>query len=300
VIGRPSAGTKRMMAYPSQSQFRAILRGTCGVFLGIVVGLLVSDALQTGAGYAFPEEQARDTWQRFVWGEHYGLRVLSSLVATAAGCWVAGLVARSRGFVIGALAALPTACIWGFLAYARWKGTVTIGGTLYDTAVSSGHKWGATLLALATIPVAAVAGRIGSDLSGSAADAFDRRRHALLGVSWYHWLWGVLLVNAILVQTGWIVAYALRWFAPQVLVGGVIAGSLASVFLMGILATLGITANGLVHAYRVLAGFEPAERGVTRSVLKYGVGLPVLAIALQEALVASHFGLARLLRMMTG
>ena len=37
-----------------------------------------------------------------------------------------------------------------------------------------------TLLALTTFPIAAVAGGIGSDLSRSAADAFDRRRHALL------------------------------------------------------------------------------------------------------------------------
>src|SRR5437667_4780113 len=135
------------MAYSTESPFRAILRGPCGTCLGIVVGLLVSDALQTGAAYAFPEEQARDTWQRFLWGEHYGLRVLSSLVATAAGGSVAGLVARRRGFLVGALAAVPTVFIWSFLAYARWKGTVTIGSTLYDTAASRGHTWAATVLA---------------------------------------------------------------------------------------------------------------------------------------------------------
>lgn len=299
-MAKVATSTERTVAYASESHFRTILRGTCAALLGVVVGLLVSDALQSGMAYAFPEEQARDTWQRFLWGEHYGLRVLSSFLATAMGGWVAGLVARRNGFVVGNLSALPTACMWGFLAYARWKGTVTMGGTLYDTAVSSGHKWAATILALATFPIAGVAGGVGSELGGRVAGAFDRRRHTLLGVSWYHWLWGVFLVNVIIVESGWIVAYAFRWFIPQVLVGSVITRALGGFFLMGMLATLGVTANGLSRAYRVLAGFEPAESGVARSVIKYGVGLPALAVVIQEALVASHFGLARLLRTMTG
>jgi hypothetical protein len=263
------------------------------------VGILVADALQTGTAYAFPEENALDTWQRFLWGEHYGLRVMSSLLATAAGSWIAGLVARRKGFTIGCVSALPTACVWAFLAYARWKGTLIIGDAEYDSAASVGQMWGAILLAVVSLPVAGIVGGMGSNLGRSAAGTFDGHRHAFLGISWYHCLWSFFFLNIVVIQTGWSVAYASRWFVPQVLVGGIVPRILASFFFVAMFATLTLTAKGLARAYRTLAGFEAAESSVARTVLGYGVGLPVLAFLLQEVLGASHFGLAHLLRAAT-
>jgi hypothetical protein len=295
------------MVHASQSTFRAVLRGACGACLGIVVGLTVSDALQSGAAYAFPEEQWGGLGQRFLWGEHYGLRVLSSLLATAAGAWIAGLVGRRNGFLVGAISAVPTACVWAFLAYARWEGTLTISGTEYEAAASVGQRWAAVLLTVASVPVAGVVGRMGATLGKKAADVFDRHRHALLGLKWYHWLWGLFLVNFMIVQVGWIVAYACRcrWFIPQILLGSDaliyehklnVPTLLVIVFLVAILGTLILTVKSLGRVYRVLAGFEVAESSVGRTVLKYGVGVPLLALIFLEALVAAHFGLGRLLQ----
>ncbi len=252
---------------------------------GIIATLLTSGAFQAGAQFSFRQVEAVETWRLLLWGEHYVLVVLASLLSTALGAYIAGLVARRKGGMVGVILAIPKTLAWGFLLYL----SISSG-----RQVSLGNKIAATLLTLLSIPCACIAAPVGAQAGQSLANHFDGRPYTLLGIKWYHYLWIPFALNIILVQTASVLIYTSGWVVISWTEGpfSIIPG----IFLLGIYATLVLTANGVRKAYRILAGLDyiPSVKARALNVLKFGCGWPLLAGAIQSGIALLHWGLAKL------
>ena len=265
--------------------WRSVARLVGAVVSGVLAGAMMSSAIMGGAEYYYSNENPDANWGLLFWGEHWLLRGFASITAAIWGSFIAGVIARSRGGVIAILAAAPAALIWAVGAVWAWQSTAD-------------HALPNLLLAPAlTLLLPCIAYKVGeasAPFGKSAARHFDSRPRTLLGIRWVHYLWISAVVNALAMQTAWIVIYGAGWLRASFALGPNFLGVVPGLFLMGILGTLALTLNGLARAYGILAGFAVVQRGSGRAVIKHACGWPLLAILLQQAIVGVHYLLSRL------
>lgn len=262
-------------------------RFSLAVLAGIVAGVLISGAVEQGAAYMHQTENPWETWGILFWGDHHVLRFVASIVATVGGAFIAGVIARSRGQLAGALSTTPTAVIWAVGSYLA----------LTAPGVAIGTKIVGVLAAVATIPAALPAGEAGAKTGIIFGPHFDSRPGTLLGIKWFHYLWIPILINLVVMQTAWILLYAAGWLKLAWAAGSSLWGIIPSIFLAAIYGTLWLTATGFYRAYVVLAALAevPTAAGRALEVLKYGVGFPILAAILQGVIALLHYALGRLI-----
>ena len=167
----------------------------------------------------------------------------------------------------------------------------------FEVDISIGNKLAASLLVLTIIPFACYGGLAGEEAGKMFGEHFDSRNYTLLGIKWYHYLWLPIVIQLLLVQTAWACLYAFEWFRNTWRAGMSLLSIVPSLFAFAILWTISITFDGVIRAYKILSGVEKVPLGRSRAfqVLKYGLGLPLLAAALQAGISLLHYGLAKLL-----
>ncbi len=273
------------------------VRYLCGVVGGVISGFLLSMAIVKGTEHTYIEELLfTDTWGVLFWGEHYIIRMIWSLTATAGGALVAGLIARRRGLIIGLVTGVPTILVWLY-AVVLWVFEIAADSGLDYSLMSLGNKVVSILIPLLTVPISAVFGRMGETLAGEHSHHFDARKCSFLGVKWYHHLWIWIVLYFYVIQTAWIINYGFDWYRMSSGVFFVWDNILPSICLMVIIMTLGLTFDGVAKAYDRLTDYQRdyGKRETIKGVLLYGFGFPMLAMIAQQLIVLIYFGINYLL-----
>jgi hypothetical protein len=261
------------------------------VWCGMVAGILLPNSVQVGVRWMISGEPE---WSSVFWGEHWILRPVVSVLAALGGGFVAGAIARRSGRTVAVLGALPAFLIWAWAAISAWQEELLfMGGSQY---FSIGNKLAATVIVVALLPAAAVAGNAGQEIGVQFGQHFDSRPKTLLGVKWYHYIWLPFLIHLILAQISWAGLYAFEWLKMVWRSGPSMSSLIPTAFALALWGTFYILLTGVLKAYRVLAGFDETHSkfGAAKQVLKYGVGAPLLALIMQIGIMFLHAALIRM------
>lgn len=101
--------------------------------------------------------------------------------ATAAAAFLAGIIARRRGALIGQLSMLPSRAWWAFLCYIGWFHRSPFSQDPMRQ-VPLGYRLTFTLLSIVSLPIASWAGSWGGRYGEANGEHYDARRKALLGI----------------------------------------------------------------------------------------------------------------------
>jgi hypothetical protein len=273
-----------------------LLRRIGGAIFGTFIGALLSTAFSTGLFYHFASEPNVQRWGLFLWGEHWAVRVVASLAATLCAGYAAGVIARRHGQPTATFAALPGTLGWLAIAILSWRGHANIFGEDLDFHASIGNKLAASILALITIPLSAWAGRGGEQDGQRYGRHFDSRRHAILGIRWYHYFWLPFFTYIWFAQAGWAAFYGFNFLKVMWKTDFGLLSLVPAFFMIGIFYSLHLMCNGAGKAYAVLSGTEsmPEVKNRAWSVLKHGFGSLILAVAIQFVLLFIFLSLAKL------
>ena len=150
---------------PVDAKHGRISRAVAAVICGVVAGVLIPGGLANGCLFYFPEERNAGTAWRFLWGEHWAIRVLASWVSAIGAGFIAGMVARQRGQIWAGIAALPSTLCWLAIAVIGWMQKVPFFPDRFQVETSIGNKLAASLLVLTIIPLACYGGAAGEEES---------------------------------------------------------------------------------------------------------------------------------------
>jgi len=158
------------------------MRTLGAALLGAFIGILVSLAASHGFESEFPEVDL-NRWSVLIWGEHWLLRMIVSLLSTATGGFIIGIASRDPKLA-STLSALPTVAL--FLG----PPILYLLNTDSFEPLSLGWWFTFLIVALLSIPAARWGAAIGFSVRSSNNDLFDRR-HRFLGLHWsaYSWIW---------------------------------------------------------------------------------------------------------------
>jgi hypothetical protein len=294
-FGEADFGTDQGLSSPSalhRDRHTGVPRYVGATLLGILVGPLLVGSLQVGVGWAVGDQSSAD-WDVLRWGDHWVWRAVASGVATAAAGFLAGMVARRRGARVAIVCTLPTAAYWALVAWIGWTGHVPFSGT--ESYLPLGYRIVATILALASLPLAGAAGAEGAGYGRANSEHFDARRATLLGVRWYHFLWLPFLIHAMGLIAAFGAVYGFQWLVLSLRNGFSLLAIIPTIFYVAMLMTLQLLGIGAFRTYEALAGFTDATRKpVWRQVVKYGFGYTALTALAQGAVTLVHYGLAAL------
>jgi len=285
-----------MQEYPeinnSNSSFARFLGG---IFSGIIAGGLLALAISAGLKNNYFEEQPLEYWGILYWGDHYIIRLFWSLVGTGWGAFISGLIARRRGALIGCLSSIPTVLLWLGVFYI-WAFAEDL---LFDSGFDSpvfGNKVISILIPLLSLIVAYNLGLIGQQIAQKYSEHFDKKKSTILGIKWYHYIWIIIPLYSIILQTAWVIYYGLEWVIISFSEGFGLLGTISSLFLLAIGYTLMITGKGLSLAYDFLSDYSQqyTRKETVIGVLKYGIGYPIFAALLQSLLSLLSYGIGLL------
>jgi len=278
------------------------MRIFCGIICGFLGGTLLLLSISAGVHFRFPNEMSQQTWGVMLWGEHWFIRTIVSVICTAWGGFLAGIISRNYPKISAIISAMPSWLAWVVLAVFSFTG-ISIYQQIdpYSSYVSIGNKIFIVINILCIFPVAWYSGQVGGHQASFVGDHFDSRPHTLLGIKWYHYLWIPIIFYLISMQASYVGLYFIGWL--KVLYKSSSDFSMLTVIVPGIFtaalwATLYIMWLGLSKAYYILAGYtENLGRG--RSfllVLKYVIIYQVVAVACQTGIEYVHFYVSKWVR----
>jgi len=275
-----------------------MIRKILAIMSGIIAGLLLSMAVGVGLQHRFPDEFKSSTWGALLWGEHWFLRCLVSLISSAWAGFIAGVVGRDKGKTLAVIAVLPSWIVWTITEYIAFGGHIPLFNAS-EFYVSLGNKISIGFIILAMFPVAWSAGDQGEIIGKEYSRLFDSRRHTLLGIKWFHYCWLPIVLYLIVMQGSYAGLYFLTWMRELWKSGFNLFGTIIpGVFTLLLYGTLYLMGIGVKKTYLILAGFEkaPSRGAVALNVLKYAIGFPILATILQVIIEYIHYSIAKWLR----
>ena len=268
-----------------------MIRKLFAIICDVLAGSLLSSAIGSGLRYRFPDEFESLDWGALIWGEHWFLRAVVTILCTFWAGFMAGLIGREKGKFLAIIAVLPGWILWVFVEYAALTGYFPFfdAGEIY---VSIGNKISIGFAILAMLPVAWVSGANGEMVGEEFSTHFDSRKHTLLGIRWYHYIWIPFVLNLIIMQGSFAGFYFLTWVKVVWKAGFSIFGSIVpAIFTLMLYGTLYLMGIGVIKTYLILAGFEEinSKRTVAVKVLQYAIGFQVMAMALQYVIEYVHY-----------
>lgn len=266
-----------------------MIRKFFATIVGIIAGALLSMAIGAGLKHRFPDEFALDTWD-ILWGEHWFLRALASMISSACAGYIVGIIAREKGKILAVIAVLPSWILWISIEYAA------LFRANNDVYVSLGNKIFIGFIILAMLPIAWKSGKQGEIVGQKYASFYDSRKHSLLGIKWYHYLWFPFVLYLIVLQGSFSGFYFLTWLKALWQSGFSFFGSIIpAIFTILIYGTLWFMAIGVYMAYLILAGFINIDsKGIAAlTVTKYAIGFQIIAGVLQFVIEYIHYSLAK-------
>lgn len=302
-----SAGAAIMTSYTTggatdegarRDRYVGVVRGAGAVIAGVGAGFLLLSSLEVGIGWALEGHYPGD-WNLTEWGNHWVWRAVASVTATYLAGFLVGIIARKHGKSLAVIAALPSALFWLFIAYTAWTQEIPFGGAVKQ--IPLGYRIIATVLVLATLPIAATGGELGTPYGRANAEHFDSRRGALLGVRWYHFLWIPFLAHLMVLTGAFGAAYGSQWLVAAWKSGMSFFSVVPTFCYVGIVMTLVWLGTGAMKTYEALAGFEGDDKlPVWKSVMKYGFGYTVAVAIAQTAIVLAYYGVGIVLQKLFG
>lgn len=256
----------------------AVARRVGALLAGMAVSLLIPFSLALGVRYALAQEAA-PSWQGWSWQPHWVARALAGIVASIAGGYLAGALARRRGLLVGMAAAAPgeIALLWP------------------QSPPDQPPPAAVWILAVCAIALAGRAGKQGQGFGERHAPHFDRRPGTIAGVRWLHLLWFPVLVHFCLAHSSWTVVRGAQWITAAWQTGGALRIAVGLLFVTGFWATLTLTWSGAWEAYAAVAGLGPARSrpAALAEVFKNGLGLPLVAGGIQLLISLLYRGVLR-------
>lgn len=271
-----------------------MIRKIFAIIVGVIAGALLSMAIGAGLQHRFPDEFKSATWG-VLWGEHWFLRALASMISSAWAGFLTGIIAREKGKLLAIIAVLPSWLLWIIFEYAALSGHFPI-LAIADIYVSLGNKISMGFIILAMFPVAWDSGTQGEIIGREYSTFFDLRKHSLLGIKWYHYIWLPLVLYLIVLQGSFAGLYFLTWLKALWKSGFSFFGSIIpTIFTLMIYGTLYLMAIGVYKTYLILAGFEEftSKGRAAVKVIQYAIGFQIIAGILQSAIEYIHYLIAK-------
>lgn len=129
-----------------------MIRKFFAITTGVIAGALLSMAIGAGLQHRFPDTFKSATWG-VLWGEHWFLRALASIISSAWAGFITGIIAREKGKILAIVAVLPSWILWVIFEYTALTGHFPI-FAIDDIYVSLGNKISMGFIILAMFPVA--------------------------------------------------------------------------------------------------------------------------------------------------
>ena len=271
-----------------------MIRKIFAIFTGVIAGALLSMAIGAGLLHRFPDEFKSSSWG-VLWGEHWFLRALASLISSACAGFITGVIGREKGKTLAIIAVLPSWVLWVIVEYTALTGHFPL-FTTDDIYVSLGNKIFTGFIILALFPVAWYSGSQGEIMGQKYSTFFDSRKHTLLGIKWYHYTWLPIVLYLIVLQGSFAGLYFLTWLKALWKFGFSFFGSIIpTIFTAMICGTLYLMAIGVQRTYLILAGFEEvtSKGSAAVKVIQYAVGFQILAGILQIVIEYVHYSIAK-------
>jgi len=270
-----------------------MIRKICAVLCGILAGFLLLNSITSGLELRFAQEVREQPWGMLIWGDHWFLRALTSVICTAWAGFIAGLIGRRRGSILALIAAFPGWLLWTASLYVSFTGQIPfLPGTEYYH-ISLGYKIFSVIVVIVTFPIAWFAGRLGEEMvEGMLADHFDSRPRTLLGLKWFHYLWTPIIIHLAVMQTSYAVPYIFPWFKAAFKAQfSILAWFIPGVVTAILFGTLFLIWNGLSKAYLILAGFQKVDskKKAFLHLLLYSIVLPGIGAFLEYGVEFTHF-----------
>ena len=268
-----------------------MIRKLFAIISGLLAGGLLSSAISTGLRYRFPDEFESFDWGMLIWGEHWFLRTLVSLVCAAWAGYIAGVIGREKGKELAIIAVLPSWAFWAYTEYMALTGHFPL-FDVGDFYVSIGNKLAMGFIIIAMFPVAWIAGSQGEIIGQEFSTHFDSRKYTLLGIKWYHYIWIPIVLQLILLQGSYAGLYFLTWLKALWKAGfSIFHWIIPGIFTLALWGTLYLMGIGIMKTYLILAGFEevPSKGKAFIKVLQYAIGFQIVAGALQYLIEYLHF-----------
>lgn len=271
-----------------------MIRKFFAIITGVIAGALLSMAIGAGLLHRFPDEFKLTTWG-VLWGEHWFLRALASIICSAWAGFITGIIAREKGKILAVVAVLPSWIFWVIAEYTALTGHLPLFNT-GDFFISLGNKISMGFIILAIFPVAWHSGAQGEIIGQEYSAFFDSRKHTLLGIKWYHYTWLPIVLYLIVLQGSFAGLYFLTWLKALWKTGFSLLGSIIpTIFTLMIYGTLYLMAIGVQKTYLILAGFEEfSSKGrAAVKVIQYAIGFQIIAGILQSVIEYIHYLIAK-------
>lgn len=271
-----------------------MIRKFFAIVTGVIAGALLSMAIGAGLQHRFPDEFKSATWG-VLWGEHWFLRALASLISSALVGFITGVIGREKGKTLAIIAVLPSWVLWVIVEYTALTGHFPL-FTIDDIYVSLGNKISMGFIILTMFPVAWYSGAQGEIIGQKYSTFFDSRKHTLLGIKWYHYTWLPFVLYFIVLQGSFAGLYFLTWLKALWKSGFSFLGSIIpAIFTFMIYGTLYLMAIGVQKTYLILAGFEEvtSKGRVAVKVIQYAIGFQIIAGILQIVIEYIHYLIAK-------
>ena len=255
-------------------------RNIFAIICGAISGFFLHLACGAGIQYHFLEDMDKGILEGLLWGEHWFVRTLVVVLCCFWAGFIAGLIGRHKGSLIGSISIAPCIISWLLLFYISLTGHVPILNT--HIHISIGNNIAMLLAILLAIPMGSYGGKVGEEESYDLACHFDSRPNTLLGIKWYHYLWIPFVLHPIVMQASYIGLYFLFLYKELFRSGFML--SITFIFVMLIYGTLYLMGIGLWKAYRALAGLEEytSKGAIAVNVMKYAIGLQIVAVICQQ------------------
>ena len=270
-----------------------------GILCGVLAGALLSSSMSAGLYYRFPDEFSTNAWGVFIWGEHWFIRAIVSVICAFWAGFISGLISRKNGCYTGIVAVAPSWMLWVGMAYIALTGNIPFFQRgVNEVYLSLGNKLSIGFILLALFPAAWLGGKHGELYGQNYSEHFDSRPRSLLGIKWYHYLWIPIILFLVLKQGAYVGLYFLVWLKALWKTGmsfKIFSYIIPAIFTIALYGTLYLMGQGIINSYRILAGFEVVDssRKAFMLILKYAIGYQVLAAILQAIIQAIHFFLGK-------
>lgn len=265
------------------------------ILCGIIAGILLISAIDRGAYLYFVEKDKE--WNSFSW-DNWFIRTLASIIASCWGAFIAGLISRTKGKLVGVLSAITSLAFWLFYFYGQLNGEINIGIGVIEIESNTVSKIMAIVLAFVNIITGYIAGGFGNEISNKHNKYFDERKYSILGVKWYHYIWTPFIIYFILIQGFFVAFYVLEkmyflFQLPEYSLAGIIFNILASLAAISIY----VSYKALTNSYKILSGIEYSHTNSekVKKLIGYLFGFPILSLAIQFGTYYLELGVYNLL-----
>jgi len=283
-----------MIAIDNKLIFKRWLRLVFGILSGILGGWLLLGSFDVGVrNFLDKADEANNLFNDYdsdsiangvlLWGDHWFIRLVVSLICTYWGAFLGGLISRSKGKIIGIITSVPTSILWFAFLFLSLYGDIEI-------SISLSSKLMSGALIIGSLFAGYLGGEEGQNLSFELAEHFDTRKYSLLGIKWYHYLWIPIPLHLILMQLAWAVMLILsNWWSYS---------WMSTLFFIPIYASVYVTVWGCHEAYLILSGMNDVPQLTKRftGVLKFGCLFPLLGILLSSLPSLFIYGFSYLFR----